>query len=130
MKKFVLTLLNTILLLSVLTGLFACSNESNQKVELNIDNCYYFLDISDTLAVETVSNSTIIQTRQFRSSGALSGVYSYCSLTIQYGDNMVKTISLSASGFFVFEYTISIRDRSSIDTLSAKVTDCSGYIVL
>lgn len=113
--------------------LFGCDNQNNKGLDeyiaLNDSNCYYYLSIDDS---QTKSENILaggkhyfISYRKITISGAVNGLFSDCILTIEYGENKIqKDISLNASGFATFEYTI---NNSSY---KAKIISCKGKIYL
>ena len=134
MKKF----LSFVLLLIVVLGLVACGSENsangngakeNEYVTINASNCNYYLSIDDSYITSctiraSVGTFTSI-TRKITINGAVSGIYSDCTITFEYGENKTQqTIKLNAAGFASFEYKI------NSSSYTAKIVSCTGKLYL
>ncbi|MEG9429409.1 MAG: hypothetical protein VZQ61_00535 [Christensenellaceae bacterium] len=131
MKK----ILSLILLLVVVLGLVACGKDSSANVtkddytNITVSNCNYYLSIDDSLIKSdngyAAGKRWVSITRKITINGAISGVYSDCTITFEYGENKTqKTIELNAAGYASFEYKI---NNSSY---TAKIVSCTGKLYL
>ena len=134
MKKF----LSFVLLLVVVLGLVACGSENSVNgngskesdyITINASNCNYYLSIDDsyiTSSSVSVSAGTFTSiTRKITINGAVSGIYSDCSIVFEYGkDKTQQTIKPNAAGFASFEYKI------NSSTYIAKIVSCTGKLYL
>ena len=131
MKKF----LSLILLLVVVLGLVACSNngstngKENDYLNINSSNCNYYLSIDDSLmksdSVYAAGQRWYSFYRKITINGAINGVYSDCTITFEYGENKTqKTVELNAAGYASFEY------RINNSSYMAKIVSCTGKLYL
>jgi|GEM_PF-4827880 len=128
-------LLSVVLSLVFVLGLVACgsANSANGNsakeidyIAINVSNCNYYLSIDDIyISTSSVIGSSAGANRRITIHGAVSGLYSDCSITFQYkyaNQTIQKTLQLNAAGFASLEYTTA--------SGKAQIVSCTGKLYL
>ncbi len=85
------------------------TSDSNQRIQLNVENYNYYLSIQKTLMESgaVMGGTYRYSVYSVTVNGAVNGIYENCILTYKYRDSdELHDIRLNAAGFATFKYSV------------------------